>query len=88
MSQTPPQLLKRHAAKIAALAAITLLYGFARLPQLDEAERTALAAEFKFTRLALPGVRGPAHRYRRDVNPAVANIGSWISARRRRSNAR
>src|SRR5690348_6522588 len=70
---------RRHAARLAALALILVLYGFARMPALTPAERTALAARFAFQRIALPrlpaalgGVAGPG-RTVRQVNPSVAN---------------
>ncbi|HVR09112.1 MAG TPA: VCBS repeat-containing protein, partial [Thermoanaerobaculia bacterium] len=89
----PDGFWRRHAARLAALALILVLYGFARLPALTPAERTALAARFAFQRTALPrlpaALAGPAGQSGsvfgtghavRQVNPSVANIQGWISS--------
>jgi enediyne biosynthesis protein E4 len=75
---------RRQAARATALAIIAILYGFARLPSLSPAERTALASRFAFQRLALPhlpaALGGGAERSFRQVNPSVAHIQGWISS--------
>lgn len=81
---------RRHSGRLAALAVILVLYGFARLPTLDPAERTALAARFAFQRTALPrlpaALAGPGGgaaargKMVREVNPSVADIRGWISS--------
>jgi hypothetical protein len=64
MTRPPDGFWRRHAARLAALSLILVLYGFARLPALTPAERTALAARFAFQRAALPrlpaALAGPA----------------------------
>ena len=70
----------RHlSAPLAALAAVSVAYGFTRLPALPPAERTLLASRFRFERAQLPELSGPA-RDVRAVNPSYQGIASWISA--------
>ncbi len=78
---------RRHAARTVAAVLIVVLYGFARLPSLDPAERAALAGRFAFQRTALPRLPAalalpgqPAGHAVRQVNPSVANIQAWISS--------
>lgn len=71
--------LRRHAVKLAALAAVAVLYGFARLPELPAGERRELAAQFAFTRTALPLPAGE-RRAVRPVHPALEAISGWISS--------
>jgi hypothetical protein len=71
--------LRRYAAQIATLAVILVLYGFARPTALSEAERTRLAARFRFERAELPQVPGRPMRQVRPVNPSLQRIQSWIS---------
>jgi hypothetical protein len=68
---------------LTAIALIVVFYYQARLPKLPGAERAALAARFRFTRLPLPELPplvGPSFRTGRAVNPALANISAWISS--------
>jgi len=81
------ELWRRHAARLAAVALILVLYGFARLPTLGPDERTALAARFAFERMGLPRLPAtlalpgyPAGRSVRPVNPSIASIQAWISS--------
>ncbi len=74
-------LMRRHAARAVALAVIGALYLAARLPALSPPERQALAARYRFARLALPE---PATRTElrtaRPVHRSLEHIASWISA--------
>jgi hypothetical protein len=83
----PTGFWRRHAARLAAVALILVLYGFARLPTLGPGERAALAARFAFERTALPRLPAtlalpgyPAGRSFRPVNPSIATIQAWISS--------
>ena len=71
--------LRRHAVKLAAVGAVAVLSGFARLPGLPDAERQKLAAQFAFTRTALPVPAGEGHAVR-PVHPSLAVISGWISS--------
>jgi hypothetical protein len=71
--------LHRHAVKLAAVAAVAVLYGFARLPALPQDEASRLASEFAFTRFELPQPPGE-RRTVRPVHPSLAHISAWISS--------
>jgi enediyne biosynthesis protein E4 len=69
---TPEGLIRRHAARLVALATILTLYSFARQPQLSGIEQARLAARFHFERHLLPelpGVTLSAARSREGVPP-------------------
>ncbi len=51
---TPDGLIRRHAARLLALAIILTLYSFARQPQLSGIEQSRLAGRFHFERHSLP----------------------------------
>jgi enediyne biosynthesis protein E4 len=72
--------LCRNAARLAAVAIIGGLYGFARLPTLPDGERRALASRFAFTRLELPTAPGDLGRGVREVHPDYQRISAWISS--------
>jgi hypothetical protein len=74
------RLLARRAKPLLAGAIIVALYGLARAPALPGGERQALAARFRFERLALPNVPGPRHRTVRAVHPSLTHIAGWVSA--------
>lgn len=73
--------LRRAATGLCALAAIGGLYGFARLPELSEGERTSLARRFSFaaSEIPLPSGAGP-ERFVRPVHPSLEGHVSWISS--------
>ncbi len=73
--------IRRYGVRLAALAVILALYGFARLPSLDGGERARLASQFAFSRLELPVLpeAGP-RRTVREVHPDLARISAWISS--------
>lgn len=78
-----PGLFRRHATRIAALAVLLAIYGFARLPRLPEAERSALKSKLAFARLTLPEMPPSADvvwKKIRDVNPNLAPLSAWISS--------
>jgi hypothetical protein len=79
-SSPPPGMVRRHAVRIAALALVAALYGFARLPTLTQPERDALASRFAFARVALPRLPGVEPKGVRQVHPSLANISGWISS--------
>lgn len=72
--------LRRHATRIMGVMVILSLYGFVRLPELSEDERTTLASHFHFARQALPELPGGSHRFTRSVHPSLARFSGWISA--------
>lgn len=74
--------LRNWGTRLAALALILAVYGFARLPEAPVTERRELAARFAFTRAALPEVpegQGPERRTIRPVHPSLRHIAAWIS---------
>jgi len=78
-----PSFFRLHAVRLAALAVIVTLYGFARLPSLSDAERGSLASRFAFQHAALaelPPGTGPERRTVRPVHRDLRTIASWISS--------
>jgi hypothetical protein len=73
-------LLRRHAKRLLAIVLILGTFGFARLPEVSDAERAMLAERFAFVRSALPMPGTPAVRNVRDVHPGLAHFAAWISA--------
>jgi len=73
------QFIARHTRRIIALVLMLCLYLLARLPHISDSEREALAARFRFTRLALPDPPGEL-RTVRSVHPSLRDISAWISA--------
>ena len=71
--------LRREAARLVIVSILLALYGFTRLPSLPLDERTALAAQFRFTRSPLPAAGGP-ERGVREVHPSLYRLASWVSA--------
>ena len=80
MIQAITTLLRRHVARLVALALLLALYGFARLPDISRAERDRLAEGFRFARLPLPELAGAKIRSAREVNPSLERISAWISS--------
>jgi hypothetical protein len=71
--------LRRFAAALVALAVIGFTFGMARYPTLPAAERSKLAARFKFDRMPLPEVAGhPPYKYIRAVHPSLSRISAWV----------
>ncbi|HEX5327884.1 MAG TPA: hypothetical protein VFW75_14545, partial [Acetobacteraceae bacterium] len=73
-------MLRRNAARLFAVLLVLALYQLAQLPTVSSAERSALAARFRFVAAALPVPPGPRSHTIRDVNPNLAHIAAWISA--------
>src|SRR5262245_13328684 len=71
--------IRPYLARAAALAAILVIYGFARLPEISSSERRALAARFSFDRLPLPEIRGVPHKLSRVVHPTLERVSGWVS---------
>ena len=80
----PSSFLRRHLARLVALALVGRTYGLARQPVLSNAERVALAARFHFSRQSLPELspRWPGHASQqiRKVHPSLKGIAAWISS--------
>jgi hypothetical protein len=73
-------LLRSHVKSILAFVLITILYLFARLPELPAAERAALASHHSFARLALPALDKYPKKTIRTVHPSLNGISAWISS--------
>ncbi len=71
---------QRHAERIVALAAMAVLYWAARLPEVSDAERAALARRFAFTHAALPSFPGRPQLTERRLRPELRKISGWMSA--------
>jgi enediyne biosynthesis protein E4 len=72
--------LARNAKPVLASLIVAGLYLASRPPDLSQAERTQLAARFRFERFPLPGVSGSPHRSVRSVHPSLRHIAGWVSA--------
>ena len=70
----------RNVVRLVAIAFVVALYLLAQQPRLSTAERTALAANFRFSRSSLYEVPAASYRSRRVVNPSLERIASWVSA--------
>ena len=73
-------LLYSQAARLVAILAVILFYGFSLLPQASPEERTQLAARFEFERRMLPTIEPAVDRSVRPVHPNLAHISAWISS--------
>jgi enediyne biosynthesis protein E4 len=71
---------RRQAARIAAVAAIAVLYWLARLPEVSADARAALSARFHFTPTVLSELPGSPHHVIRPVHPALTRIQAWVSS--------
>ncbi len=71
---------RRHALRGVAVAVVLLLYGWARIPNLSEAERREVARPFRFVSSVLPTLPEYAPRFIRQVHPDMQRISAWISA--------
>jgi hypothetical protein len=74
-----PNFLRRHAARLVAIALCISLYGFTKLPEISQAERGELTKGMQFQKKALPEIAGPERRSFRPVNPSLQRIAAWIS---------
>src|SRR5437763_451557 len=74
------RILRRHSARLAALAIILALYCLARQPELSGTEQARLAGRFRFVRHQLPVLPGDSSRTVRPVHPSLKRIESWISS--------
>jgi hypothetical protein len=74
-----PTFIRRHAARLLALALILCLYGFTRLPEISQAERGQLTQNMQFQKKLLTEIAGPERRRSRPVNPSLEGISGWIS---------
>ena len=75
-----PGFFRRHAVRLTGVALVLAFYGFARLPELPDAERESLARRFAFARLPLPTAPGDLGRRVREVHPDFEKISAWISS--------
>lgn len=74
-----PKFIRRHAARLVAIALCFCLYGFTKLPEISQAERAGLAKGLQFQKMSLPEIAGPERRSFRPVNPSLQRIAAWIS---------
>lgn len=65
--------------KIAAIALAMVFLGLARLPTIEDAERQALASQFRFARMPL-APEPAAARSARDVHGSFTHLSAWISS--------
>ena len=72
--------VRRNIARLVAIAFVVALYLLAQQPAISTAERTTLAANFRFSRSSLYEVPASSYRSHRVVNPSLQRIASWISA--------
>src|SRR4051794_24507265 len=73
--------VRRNIVRLVAIASVVALYLLAQQPSLSTTERTALAANFRFSRSSLYEVLpDSSYRSRRVVNPSLERIASWVSA--------
>ncbi len=72
--------LRKRITMLVAIALVTVLYAFARLPGLSVGEKNQLASQFKFSRTVLTQPPGPPFKYIREVHPSLKRIAAWISA--------
>src|SRR5262249_7898562 len=71
--------MRPYLARATAVAAILVLYGFARLPEISSSERLALASRFSFDRLPLPQIKAARHKLSRSVHPTLERVSGWVS---------
>lgn len=72
--------LYANAARIAALFVIFASYQIARLPELSQTERVALAAEFSFAEFGLHEPTGYEYlELRPNLHPDLAHLSAWFS---------
>src|SRR5262249_14783340 len=71
--------MRPYLARATAVAAILVLYGFARLPEISSSERLALASRFSFDRLPLPQIKAARHKLSRSVHPTLDRVSGWVS---------
>jgi len=72
--------LKKRITMLAALVLVSVLYGFARLPEVSSGEKNRLASGFRFNLTPLTQPAGPPFKYIREVHPSLKRISAWISA--------
>lgn len=71
---------RKHAPRLVALALVFLVYSLTRVPDISQAERAKMSANFQFQRLPLPELGGQEYRSVRQVNPSLQRISAWISS--------
>jgi enediyne biosynthesis protein E4 len=71
--------VRRHAARAAAVLPLVVLFSFARQRDLSSADRLALARQFRFSRAPLPQVT-PSSRTLRTLRSSLRPIAAWISS--------
>ena len=71
---------RRSAPRLLAAGVLAGTFALARIPPVPAAERTTLAARYRFTPITLPELPGsPGHTVRR-VHPALTGIDAWVSS--------
>ena len=69
----------KYVTGLVAILIVGVFYGFTRLPQLSQSERTALASGFRFESAMLPALPGKPRNVR-EVNSSFYRLASWVSA--------
>ncbi len=72
--------IRSQLARIAAILIILALFSLSRLPELPNAERTALASNFGFVSAALPEPASFEYQTVRNVHPNLKHVEGWLSA--------
>ncbi len=75
-----PSPARRHAARLVAVAVVVAIFSIVGLPELEPAERAALASRFRFTPVKLEEWPEGPYQTRRAVNPSLERHSGWISA--------
>lgn len=78
--KTLPKFFYHHTVHILSLIIVLTFYGFARLPEISDSERNALADRYGFARMALPELPNQSPRTLRAVHPSLKHISAWISS--------
>lgn len=73
-------LLHPHIKRLVAIVLILGLFWFVRLPELSDAQRSAIAARFSFARLPLAELTGYSSDTIRAVHPSLERHSAWTSS--------
>lgn len=73
--------MKKYASCFAALVLVAICYPFARPTRISDSETAALAARFRFQKVALTEpTNHPPFKEARAVHPSLARISAWVSS--------
>ncbi len=73
--------VKKYFSRVAAISMVAGCYVIAKFPAFTSPDTAALAARFKFEKLALPEVPGHSpYKSLRQVHPSLERIAAWVSS--------